>query len=309
MANPQKEQTTEPAITVPKTAPEYLVPPIIAKALIKIQKKLKPIVQKAKNAAYENGYSPLEVIAPMAHELLTEHNIAVVQSPVTDEHGNPALETIFVHYNGAYFARTTRLIFGKADPQAHKGAITYMSRTAMMRMIGITDVGEDDDGNKATGVHAPVTEDQIAEIKTLLKHLKYPPKQIAAEVFNLKTRDAAALAIGNFRNTIAQKVRDDESKKNATNIEINQDQSIEDDSSPHATLQARLTALNLRDKAAENKLVFQLTGRPFLSKVKDETDLQTLDKAIELLETGKKNLAAEFYPPAVEPRIVEENVA
>jgi len=298
------------ADSVAKAKPEHLVPPIIAKALIEIQRELEPIVRTAENDAYANSYAPLDVVTPAAHRLLAERKIALMQPMVTDESGHAALETILIHESGRSFSRTTKLAMSKVDPQSHGSAVTYTRRYALMAMIGLTSKDEDDDGNKASGAFAPVTKDQIDQIETLLKHMKWPKKSIAAEVFKLKSRDSAALAIMNFEKIVSEMVRDKESKANATQIEVGSaDDPVEDvvdESSPHATLQARITKLGLVSKAMENKLVFQLTGRPFLHKVKDEDDLKVLSNALTLLESGVRNLGAEFYPPSSEPRIVEE---
>ena len=293
-----------------KQAPDYLVPPIIAKALIKIQKELQPLVKSAQNDAYESTYVPLDVVTEKAHKLLSDHKIAVMQPMVTDDQGHAALETILIYEDGRSFSRTTKLAMNKVDPQAHGSAVTYTRRYALMAMIGLTAKDEDDDGNKATGVYAPVTEAQIDEIKMLLSLIPWPKEQIAKATFALKTRDAADLAIEKYRKIVSEKKRDEESKANATKIEISEDDTIMDsDPLSHEALQKRITALGLNGKGAENKFVYRIVGKPFLSRVTKQEDLEELSKTIELLETGKHSLPAEFYPPLKEPRTVEEDVA
>lgn len=292
------------------TQPAYLVPPVIAKALISIQAELEPLIKTAENSAYSSTYVPLDQVMQKALKLLSSKKIAVVQPMVTDDKGHAALETILVHESGKSFSRTTKLAMREVDPQKHGSAVTYTRRYALMTMIGLTAKDDDDDGNGASGALVPVTEDQIAEIKMLLSHLKWPRKSIAAAVFSLKTRDAAALAILNYQKMISEKVRDEESKANATEIEVATDEgTVESDASPQEALQARINKLGLRDKAAENKFVFSITGRPFLSKVTTSEQLQELERAITLLETGKHTLPADFYAPTTEPRTVQEPVA
>lgn len=298
--------------------------PKIAAALVAIQKELQPLVKSATNDEYDSGYVPLEEAAPKAHQLLTERDIALSQPITSDAEGRPELETILVHTSGESFMRRTRLVLGdKQTPQGHMSAITYMRRGALMSTIGMTGRGEDDDGNKAAGVFAPVTEDQLDRIKSILKHLKWPKNTIAAELFKIKTRDHAYLAIKNYEQIVAQKVRDDESKENAAEVEFGKkipikgtaDKSVEpipdepEDPLSPSVLTKRIRKLGLRDKAAENKLIHRATGKPLMATLKKKEDFAALDQYIKVIESGVQNLPAEFYPPAKEPRIVNEDVA
>ncbi|WIE74510.1 ERF family protein [Curtobacterium sp. MCSS17_007] len=297
--------------SVGKKTPEYLVPPVIAKALISIQSELKALTKSAANDAYGSNYVPLDVVTEKAHELLSARKIAVMQPMITDEHGHAALETILVHESGKSFIRTTKLAIREIDPQKHGSAVTYTRRYALMAMIGITAKEEDDDGNKAAGAIAPVTEEQKGQIETLLKHLKWPRKNIAAEVFKLKSRDSAALAIINFEKIVAEKMRDVESVKNATAIEVTEDPDTLpiDDSTPVGTLGARLKALKLASPSYENKVVKSATGKPFMANVKTPEDFKKLDEYLAALEKGTYHLPAEFYAPSDEEIIVDEPVA
>lgn len=292
-----------------KKAPEYLVPPIIAKALIAIQRDLGALTKTADNDAYASTYVPLDVVTEKAHELLSQHKIAVMQPPVTDDQGHAALETILIHESGKSFSRTTKLAMSKVDPQSHGSAITYTRRYALMAMIGFTAKDEDDDGNKATGVTVPATVEQIEQVRMLLSLIPWPKEQIDKAVRAIRTKDAADLAIAKYQRITSEVKRDQEAISNVTKINIGSSESVigvEDESSPHATLQARITKLGLLNKTMENKFVFSMTGRPFLHKVKDPLDLKALSTAIDLLESGKRHLGAEFYPISTEPIIVEE---
>lgn len=281
------------------------------------------MIKTAENDAFGSSYVPLEDVTERAHELLSAHDIGVMQPTTTDSFGHAALETILFTESGESFARSTKLALSKVGPQEHGSAITYTRRYALMATLGLTGKGEDDDGNKAAGVFAPVTEDQLDRIKSILKHLKWPKNTIAAELFKIKTRDHAYLAIKNYEQIVAQKVRDDESKENAAEVEFGKkipikgtaDKSVEpipdepEDPLSPSVLTKRIRKLGLRDKAAENKLIHRATGKPLMATLKKKEDFAALDQYIKVIESGVQNLPAEFYPPAKEPRIVNEDVA
>lgn len=298
----------------PQKSNDYLVPPIIAKALIQIQRELKPLLKSAENDAYSSSYVPLDEVMAKALQLLSDRKIALLQPMVTDSNGHAALETILVHDSGKSFSRTTKLAMNKVDPQSHGSAVTYTRRYALMTIIGLTAKNDDDDGNKASGVFAPITEEQIHEIKMLLGLMKWTRNDIAKAVFALKTRDAAALAIMKYQTLVSERVRDEESKQNATAIEVGTDASgtepagDSDPTSPEG-FKSRLKALKLASPSYENKVILSATKKPFLSKVVSEADVKALDEMLKALEEGRYRLEADFYAPTNEPITVNENVA
>lgn len=303
-------------VTDPFNAPP---PAVIAKALVAIQRELQPLVKSAINEEYDSSFIPLEEVTEKAHRLLTEHGIAVMQPPSEDEHGHLAMDTILTHEEGASFMRRTRLALLKADPQGHAGALTYMRRYALMGTIGLTGRGEDDDGNKASGVFAPVTDEQKDRLRSLMKHLKYPKTSIASEMFNIKTRDHAYLAIKNFETTVAQKARDEESKETASEVEFGKKIAVQNEAnadpeeiSPTSLegFKARLKALKLAGPTYEKKVIGAATKTPFLSKVIEKQDrIEALDNFLKALESGVHRLEAEFYAPQEENIVVNEKVA
>ena len=301
---------------VEKVKVEGQMPVSIAKALIKIQKTLKPMKKTATNDAFKGAtYVPLEDVMKLAHELLSAEGIGLTQSPITDENGHAALETTLFTGSGQSYTRITKLAMNKVDPQAHGSAITYTRRYSAMAILGLTGVGEDDDGNTATGVHAPITEEQKGELDSLMIHLKYSPKDRATKIFDIKTRDHAIVALENFRKLVAQRARDDESKANALKIEVGTHEDAPDLGEPAdpTSLQGfkqRLKALRLASPSYENKVINIAASVPFLEKVMDKPERITgLDTFLKALESGVQRLEAEFYAPTSEPIVVDENVA
>lgn len=269
-----------------------LIPAKIAKVLVAIQKDLEPLKRSSTNLEYGSKFVPLPEVVTKAISLLNSHKIAVVQPPVTDEREHLAIKTILIHESGVGWAETTRLALGKADPQGHASAITYMRRYQLMSMLGMTSEDDDDDGNKAAGVFVKVGDDQIARIKSLLTQLRYPQDRIAAEVWNIKTADHAALAIINFEKIISMRVRDHEAKDRATKIEVGSDGTS--DGEPQTTTGLAQRIANLGLKVSESKFVFSLTGKPFLKNCTAE-ELAELATILDKVESGKRGLPDEWY--------------
>lgn len=307
---PRQSLPIQPA--QPQRDSKYQVMPVeIARALVAIQKTLKPMVKSEVNDEYDSGYVPLDQVTDKAMELLNKHDIAVSQPVTTTESDHLGLETILVHESGVGISRSTRMALAKPTPQGHGSAITYTRRYALMGMLGLTAKDEDDDGNTGSGVDVKASEEQIEELKGMLRHLKWPAKDIAKEVWRARTRDQAAIMIDNYRKIISQRVADIEGAKAALAVEKGTDgiEPSEEDATPQATLMARIKALKLATKGHENKLINRATGKPFISKVKTEEDLKALDRMITALETGEVALPAEFYAPRGEPIVVNEDVA
>lgn len=297
------------AVLTPADHP--VVPAVIAKVIVEIQKTLKPLVKTATNDEFDSGYVPLEVVAAKAYELLAKKGIAVMQPPTTNDQGLALLETILVHKSGVGFSRITRLVVDKATPQKHGASITYMRRYALMGMLGLVAENEDDDGNTASGIDVKATDEQREELAGMLRHLKFPKEDIAKEIWKARTRDQAALAIHNYRKIVSQRVADIEGAEAALEIESGKPSHIDvvDDSTPQATLMARIEALGLASKGHENKLIRRATGKPFISKVKTPDEVKALDEMVTMLEQGITSLPAEFYAPRGEPIVVNEDVA
>lgn len=306
----------------PTPASPVLIPTTIAKAIIQIQKTLEPMIKSVENDAYGSSYVPLEEVTMKAHELLAKKGIGVTQPMVTDEHGHAALETMLFTGSGQSFSRTTKIALStnNINPQSHGSAITYTRRYALMSMLGLTSKGEDDDGNKASNAMAPVTTEQLDEVKMLLSLIPWPKEQVTRAVAALKTRDAADMALTKYRRLLSEKSRTLEAKANAIEVQVagkddspvsnEQGEDVDLDPLSEIGLRQRLRALKLRSPSYENKVINIAAGVPFLKKVMDKPErIQGLDTFLKALESGVQRLEAEFYAPTTEPIIVDEKVA
>lgn len=300
----ETEQATQATKSRPSTnyVGQKLVPPVIARAIIAIQLELKPLAKTKTNTEYGSSYVPLEEVAARAYEMLSKHGIGVMQPPTSNESGAGMLETILVHKSGVSFSRTTRLVLGRNDPQAHGTSITYMRRYALMGMLGLTAENDDDDGNGALE-NAKPTKEQLDELVTILRHLKYQSEDIEREVARARTRATAVVMIRNYRKMI----KDYADKVEAADEGIEPTPAPRAAATPQDALMDRLRALKLTSPAYENKVILQATRKPFISKVKSEDDLEKLDAVITALEDGTYSLPAEFYAPRPKGQAITVN--
>lgn len=287
---------TAGVLTTPAAAAQE-IPLEIAKAIIAVQKNLKPLERSSKNDEYGSKYTPLHEVMTQALALLNKHKIGVMQPPTVID-GQSGLLTILIHESGASYQSATKLALTKVDPQSHGSAITYLRRYALMATLGLTSEEDDDDGNKASGVQLKPTDEQLEQIKSLCMAMKYPTKQIAAEVWKIKTRDHATLTIRNLTKMVSERVRDIEASERALVIEdgipnedgIHIEVSSDD---PPATMEARLKALGMTERRVINKFVHTFTNKPFLKSC-NKDDLATLDTLVRRLEEGETELPADW---------------
>lgn len=117
----------------------------ISQALIKFQSKVAAVPKTAKNPFFNSKYADLAKIWECIQPLLTECDLAVIQT------GNPeGMTTTVLHSSGQYIGGTWKIISkNAADPQAYGSGITYMRRYSLCSLLGVTT--EDDDGERATG--------------------------------------------------------------------------------------------------------------------------------------------------------------
>ncbi|MBV1778711.1 ERF family protein [Paeniglutamicibacter sp. ABSL32-1] len=285
------------------------IPVEIAQAIIAIQRKLLPLVRSSENDEYGSKYTPLHIVMTQALKLLNKHKVGVMQPPTVID-GQAGLLTILVHESGVSYQSATKLALTKVDPQSHGSAITYLRRYSLMATLGLTSEEDDDDGNKASGVQLKPTEEQLDEIKSLCMAMKYPSKQIAAEVWKIKTRDHAFLTIRNLNKMVSERARDIEASDRALEIEEgvpNEDgvhiQVSTDD--PPKGIEARLKALGMTEKRVINKFVLTFTDKPFLKNCNSE-DIALLEKFVGQLETGELKLPDDWIQVMDRATVKEE---
>ena len=121
----------------------------LATALIAVQGEL-PKVKKGKvNPFFKRAYAGLETVMPAVLEVLSAHDLAVLQTIGGDGQGGTTLSTTLLHKSGEWVSDTQPLMLTKPDPQSQGSAITYGRRYAVMSLLGLV-ADDDDDGNAAS---------------------------------------------------------------------------------------------------------------------------------------------------------------
>ena len=123
----------------------------LAKALVKVQSKIKGAIKDSNNPFFKSKYADLASNWDAAKEAgIHEEGLTVVQTNTINERGTVVVETTLLHTSGQFITGQLEMPVAKQnDPQAVGSAITYGRRYALASILGISP--EDDDGNKAAG--------------------------------------------------------------------------------------------------------------------------------------------------------------
>ena len=122
----------------------------LAKAMLKVQKQLRPALKDNYNNFTQSKYATLNSVMEACSEVLIDAGIWVTQYPVPVDSGgsNLGLVTKLVHAESGEWQESTIVMpLAKADPQAYGSALTYARRYGLSAMVGL--VTEDDDANMA----------------------------------------------------------------------------------------------------------------------------------------------------------------
>lgn len=118
----------------------------IAKAMLEVQKVIKPAVKGAENPYFHSKYATLESVWDACREALQDNGISVIQGGAVVD-GKPCMKTILLHESGETLESIYLMAPIKDDPQAMGSAITYMRRYSLASMVGVVTI--DDDGEAA----------------------------------------------------------------------------------------------------------------------------------------------------------------
>ncbi len=118
-------------------------------AFIAVQAEL-PTIPKEKVAQTEKfsySYADLATVMPAILQVLTKHELGLVQTVGQDGQGGTTLTTMLIHASGEWLSDTQTLLLTKQDSQGQGSAITYGRRYGVMSLLGL--VAEDDDDGAA----------------------------------------------------------------------------------------------------------------------------------------------------------------
>ena len=121
----------------------------LAKALLIVQRTVRPIAKDAENPFTKSWYASLNSVMDACRDALIENGIWLCQYPVPVEQPNSlGLVTKLTHAESGQWQSSLAVIpLPKADPQGMGSAMTYARRYALTAMLGM--VTEDDDGEGA----------------------------------------------------------------------------------------------------------------------------------------------------------------
>lgn len=121
----------------------------LAKAMLKVQAELQPVVRDAANSFTKSNDATLNAVMEACRHILLTNGIWLLQYPVPSEPGTLGLVTKLTHAeSGQWQSSLSVAPLPKADPQGYGSCLTDLRRYALTAMLGM--VTEDDDGEAAS---------------------------------------------------------------------------------------------------------------------------------------------------------------
>lgn len=128
-------------------------------ALAEVQLTLENVERDAANPGFKRGneaskYASLGAVLDLARPALAKAGLSLCQMPTNGEGNNIGVVTVLGHKSGQWLESTLYVAPAQFTAQGAGSVITYLRRYAAMAMVGLAP--EDDDGNAASAVSAPV---------------------------------------------------------------------------------------------------------------------------------------------------------
>ena len=122
-------------------------------ALIKAKRSFAPLIRNQENPGFKRDgkvskYADLAAVIESTEGPLLENGLVLTQFPHNDGE-RVGVQNMLLHESGEFLEHTFTVPIVKQDAQTSTAAITYVRRTSMKAILGISD--EDDDGNTASG--------------------------------------------------------------------------------------------------------------------------------------------------------------
>ena len=198
----------------------------IAPDLVAALGEMEGVAREGENPAFKRDskpmkYATLDAVILASREVLTKHNIGLMQWPGAVVDGKLSLETILLHKSGEWVAGDFEIYLGKLEPQGIGSALTYARRYAQKAALNLPDLDDDAEASKGgepkralwvTAACSAITcMDDISQVdpwwKANVKMIKDAPQNERDEVMNcLKNRKAALTP----KPTAAEQIADDE---------------------------------------------------------------------------------------------------
>lgn len=121
-------------------------------ALSKAQGEIDSATKDSPNPFFKSTYADLNSVWNACRAALSKNNLCVLQTTDQSEKGIVRTTTILGHSSGQWISSSLDIPITKVDAQSIGSAITYARRYTLAALVGVTQQGEDDDGNAAVGI-------------------------------------------------------------------------------------------------------------------------------------------------------------
>lgn len=155
----------------------------IAEALAKAQEEMRIANLNKTNSYLHTGYADLVSVVQASRSSLSKNGLSVTQQIINNEDGSSLLLTTLWHVSGEWIGSRTRITPPKNDIKSIMSYTGALKRMCYASLVGVVDMGEDDDGEIATATERST----FAQGAAL--NLKYEPKKESAEVVSKEQLD------------------------------------------------------------------------------------------------------------------------
>ena len=165
----------------------------LAKALLNVQRTVRPIAKDAENPFTKSWYASLNSVMDACRDALIENGIWLCQYPVPVEQPNTlGLVTKLTHAESGQWQSSLAVVpLPKADPQGMGSAMTYCRRYALTAMLGM--VTEDDDGERARTGRKTASRPKLPVIAPEARKAASPDASIKNKSSSPSNRESASL--------------------------------------------------------------------------------------------------------------------
>jgi hypothetical protein len=108
------------------------------------------------NSYLHTGYADLVSVVEASRPALTKYGLSVSQQIINQEDGSSLLITTLWHTSGEWISSRTRLVPPENDIKSIMSYTGAVKRMCYAALVGVVDMGEDDDGQIATAKNREV---------------------------------------------------------------------------------------------------------------------------------------------------------
>jgi len=122
----------------------------IYNAIIKTQSEISNAKRNSNNPHFGSAYADLSSIIDVSKKPMSDNGLGIIQMPSTIGK-TVSVTTRIIHTSGQWIEGEISFELTKTDPQSIGSTITYGRRYSWQSLLGFTQEGEDDDGNRGSG--------------------------------------------------------------------------------------------------------------------------------------------------------------